>query len=111
MYEKAMEILRWLGDQIGEGAEHFWPVIVREQWIEALPWLSLPFFMAGLWWILHRTAKKINSEDDRAVALIAINIVCPLVLLGCMVVFCGRFPQFFNPEYHAMQDVLEMIKP
>ena len=53
MYEKAMEILRWLGDQIGEGAEHFWPVIVREQWIEALPWLSLPFFMAGLWWILR----------------------------------------------------------
>ena len=111
MYEKAMEILRWLGDQIGEGAEYFWPIIVRQQWIEVVSWLLFPLVVIGTWLVINKMTDKIQDNEAKTGAKIAVHLLGTLALLIFIGIFCTYLPQLFNPEYYAMKEVLDIIKP
>lgn len=116
-----------IATKIGTTAEHIWPWLVRQQYVEAYYTLAISIILGimALSVILfvnkHWHPQKDYSDDNTK------NIYSIykedhegfwtglLILLGVLFtvfsLFCiSEFGDIFNPEYHALQALLSMAK-
>jgi len=118
--QKAVDAIDAVAAKIGAGANHFYPILVKQQVIEGLQSLALAlilFSIAGvLIFVGFKNAKKFKSEKIRPHDLTSpratfINTMLissiVFIIIGCQHV---HLTMILNPEYHALKDILGMFK-
>lgn len=109
---KLDEYIGVLSEKLGMAADTFWPLFVQQQQIEAITSIGMFVFFivfALLFWSIGTKLVRNNKEDGYwcwAVSVITSIMLTLAVLLKAPCV-AG---QLFNPEYSALQALLNMIK-
>lgn len=121
MYSDFKQGIVALASSLKVGAEHVYGVLVRQQVVYAIVYLALSIigFILILNWIKKYKDDKEkwkigNSYDETPTGLgllRSIQIVVALVMIGIGVCNIDLIMTgFINPEYGAIQDVIEMVK-
>lgn len=100
------------------GAEHVYEVLIRQQYVNAIPYLLLG--LMGLFFAINwvkaaknKEEKWLDDEDDlnplgifRIIQFVATCVMLGLFMFNLDVITTG----FINPEYGAMGQILKWIK-
>jgi len=106
-----------LSEKLGVAAGHLWGVLVRQGIAEGVQWLiwALCFgalFLVALWWFKksYAAVKECNWNDDGAGFSTVFSF---LALIGTTIGFFANLSdalmRFVNPEYFALQKILELF--
>lgn len=107
-----------IAEQIGQGADYFWPILIRQQTVEAITCLVAIIVLTMLTLISVSVCKKFYiaySEEKLGVD----PVICSCIVLGVFLIAListvlstsnNIVTGFINPEYGAAKDVIEMIK-
>lgn len=108
-----------LADKIGEGAAHLYQVYVHQMVAEGIGGLititAFVMFCVLLWIITKKSWNKYdqsNLSDDPVVAIL-LTIVAAIVsffTLAAVLSITNSVTKVINPEYHAVQKILETVK-
>jgi len=107
-----------LASKAGVAADHFWPIFVKQQMIEGIytgcSWAIGVLIAISM---IIMAMRNIGHVDDRptAVPKCIVGFACFAVLtLICLISACkiGQevISKIFNPEYHAVQSLVKMVK-
>jgi len=111
---KVEDALAALGDKIGQGADHFYPIYVQQHFIEGCAGTLLLFLALLLFLGLAAYAIKSCVEDiesGKSFILGMCSLVLFMILCGIIGTHGSDFiTKIFNPEYHAAQDILQLLK-
>lgn len=108
LIEKLDTYIQLATSKAGLAADHFWPMIVKQQYIEGIFGLiCLIICVIGGFFVF----KCFKNEDEKESNLIlAIIIACFILILGAPVSIIN-VPKLISPEYYALKDVASMINP
>jgi len=109
-----------LAQKIGVTVEQIWPWLVRQQYVDAIyyPILAI-IFIAAFVVTLSFTIKHWNDKkpdicsiyrSDHGGFWVAAIIVFGVAMIAFTIGGIAEFPNIFNPEYHALRDLMGMIK-
>lgn len=106
-------VIGQLSEKLGVAADHFWPVFVRQQVVAgvaemcAMMVLSIITFSASIT-VFRWIKRDPEFEDDgtRAAIVVVTGVIGALIAVLSVVV---NVTHIFNPEYHALKDLVEMI--
>lgn len=112
---KVEAIFASLAEQMGVATEHFWPLFVRQQLIEGIVGVVSIFIANAVGVSLALQLRKVDRkgphEDPRAfVGAIGVGVIL-VALAGTVIAMPTLASNIFNPEYAALKDVIEMVKP
>lgn len=109
-----------LAEGLKVGAEHVYTVLVKQQTVSAIIWLmyfvlcipfSLLIYKAMKWaWKIDEPVKQFDTREG---SIIAIAFGCSIILLmwiSAIVKLPVIFTGFFNPEYGAIKEIMNLIK-
>jgi len=112
---KITELFGALSNQIGVGVEYFWPVFVKQYYIEAISDIAIWIVLAIFGSILIRRGivggDKKDWKDGSYIVL--------LIAGGIMAIFCASTfaitggdvaGKILNPEYYAIQDIIRKVR-
>lgn len=99
-----------VAEKLGQGADHFWPILVKQQVVEGAIGLTLiclflltfpPLFLTGIFrgWI----------DDDmtpRGAATVASGMTTVFGMIFVLATVTDAVTKITNPEYHALKLVL-----
>jgi|SaaInlStandDraft_1057018.scaffolds.fasta_scaffold42996_4 hypothetical protein len=108
-------VITTLSEQFGVATEHFYPIFVQQQMYEGLGQLLLTgsIFLNTI--VLLLTGVKLrNVVIDQTLPMFSIIFWVLsgfLFIAGCvsMESFPEAFTKIMNPEYHAVQSIMEMV--
>ena len=112
--EKITTLLEQLANQIGVTVEQVFPWLVRQQFLEAICNIIIYIFLLiSLPIITYKAYNKTEEWEAPTIpgmiciiSLIAFSVVYML----CLVDMSNNITQIFNPEYHALKNLMEMVK-
>ena len=117
MYSDFKSGITALASSLKVGAEHVYEVLVRQQIVYAIVYI---IFFIFAWILIIIWIKKYKDKDeewDDANFITGLGIIRVLqILLGIILLLIGIFhidtiiTGFVNPEYGALQDVIDMVK-
>lgn len=121
MYSDFKQGIVALASSLKVGAEHVYEVLVRQQIVYAIVFLSLTIigFILILNWIkkykddkeVWKSGSSYNENPTGLGVLRFIQIIVALIMIGIGVCNISTIMTgFVNPEYGAIQDVIEMVK-
>lgn len=100
-----------LAEQMGVATDYFWPLFVRQQMIEGVGFFASVFVALLFVTFLAALIYRHRKNEDVYVPCVWVGA---LVLLMCVItcLFDARYnlSKIINPEYHAIQEVLEVVK-
>jgi hypothetical protein len=117
MYSDFKQGIVALASSLKVGAEHVYGVLVKQQIVKAITWLFLSIigFLLLISWI--KVYKKDdedwgNNQGPSGIGIIrGIQIVVALLILGLSLFRIDTITTgLINPEYGAIEDVIEMVK-
>ena len=110
------EIIKYLdkiGEKVGAVGTEFWPLLVKEQYIEGIISTAAFFgavFLAPVyfWWVVT----KIDGFDGAAQVMIAFITVGVFVwcLVTVITFFCDGLSKLFVPEAYAIKALLRAAR-
>jgi hypothetical protein len=118
--KQVFEYLDKIGAKIGMTADMIWPWLVKQQYVEF--GLSIGVLAIGL--ILIPTAIRITKKHhpfdddlygdkkvDMKRTFMCINVIAAfaLTIIGCLTVIIN-LPGVLNPEFYALQNLMNMLK-
>ena len=115
VYNDVKEALSGLANGLQVGGEHVYEVLVRQQLIVGITWLSYLILLVPICFIFVYSYK--NIENGTSDATEGFNVFI-LVLSGCFALLTAilfiielrvGLTGFFNPEYGAIQEILKLI--
>jgi len=117
--EKIELVIKTLAEKIGVGAEHFWPVFVKQQYVEGvssiITWI-IPIIVGSIisyiFYKFHVIEKEKNKgyyEDGYAFSCGFSIVVTLMILIIALFRISYAIPKIFNPEYSALRDIIEMV--
>jgi hypothetical protein len=107
-----------IAKKIGTTAEQLWPVLVRQQYIDAI--VSAVCFLGLL--VITIVASRYmlkywNTEEGYCIYKknhegfwISLLAVLGFLLIPALIYFVTLFPEIFNPQYWALKDLIQMAK-
>lgn len=117
------KIIQQLADKFGTTVEHLWAVMVRQARVEAVLdifWiLALIATLVLTAWFVRYAWRKTKEEDysnrwdEEAVVVISVvcGIISALITVPIIALLSyGLVSKLFNPEYWALQQILDAIK-
>jgi len=114
--DKLQQAFSALAEQLGVATDYFWPLFVKQQVVEGIVATALYFALVlfvGVCIILAWKIKDKLNEQEGGIG----NVVFGLVLLFSFAIFAANsnalveaITKIFNPEYHAIQEVMKMVK-
>jgi hypothetical protein len=111
--QMAIEYLDKIGEKIGVTGAQIWPWFVRQQYVEAVTSgiLFIVFFCAMAAGVAYTIRNWDNIEDKGLEPCFIVPIGVGLFFLCAVFIgFMIDFRALFNPEYHALKDLLSQIK-
>jgi len=104
--------------KLGTTVEHVWPWFVRQQYIDAFYYLFISAFIWAVCFVgLRFCLKHWNPESGYSIYEkdhevpwcfgIAITSIIAAIFL---VVGLFEFPDIFNPELHALRDIINSVR-
>jgi uncharacterized membrane protein YqgA involved in biofilm formation len=121
MNKETLDLLKDLAAKLGTTADHLWSVLIRQAYVSFFCDLLLYFLIGGLIGIAYKLAKRLASsademahkgEDDtlQVAGLIVTGIVTIILLLYAITNVGDTITKIANPEYWALQQVLDTVK-
>jgi hypothetical protein len=104
--QKAVELLDAMANKLGVGVDHFWPLFVREQMVSS--WLAIGASILIILISIVIFVIGIRTKDDEAKVFCV--IISILLNVPPIIIMCNNLPVIFNPEYHALKALMEMMK-
>jgi hypothetical protein len=97
---------------LSKNAPHIWDVLVRQQVVQAIssPFAALFMILCAVaWWLMWRKHEWMDKEAKTWVGL-----VIPCVLGACGLIYLaftmnGLINGTFNPEYNAIQSIVNVL--
>lgn len=109
-----------LGDKIGIGAAHMWPILVKQQYIDGLTGLisdvmGILIFVSLIFiFIMALKSFKNLGRYEAGEPQIIVMILCGIIGLPSLVIstvsITDDMRHLLNPEYYAAIDIIERIK-
>jgi hypothetical protein len=113
LIEAGQTLATRISEAVGKGAEWLWPILIRQQYVEATQWiLGWGFIATGLFWLgRHSLAHSKGAGSDEKCFFGGLGYVLSVcgLMIACMAVF-GVVGKFINPEYYALIDLTSMVK-
>ena len=111
---QAMDKLDVLASKVGMTVEKLWPYFVRQQVLEAVTvavvsvalWIAVVVLVRKREWVKEQA----EIDDGRDFVIIFGSVVLGLSCVTLTIVALSMIPQFFNPEYYAVRDMLRMVR-
>ena len=100
-----------LGEKIGIGANYLWPLLVRQQYVDA--YVSIVLFVmaaASLSFCFHRGIPLWDSNGRGEAKGVLYGLLCVLLGVSLFVAFLFVLREafhIFNPEYWALKDLIK----
>jgi len=109
-----------LAEKMGQGAEYFWPIFVKQQVVEAVSSLaiitSLTLVLAGLLTAITKLIPKTHEERGEWQPISTAVIICSILSIVTIIAIgfnCSNYEMIatglINPEYAAIKDAVEMV--
>ena len=111
--QQVIERIDALAAKMGVAADHFWPILVRQQIIEAYTNIVLLVFAAALSVVLAVVAKYQFDKDNEGIAFplgAASGVVGFIVFVVLSSDGSSIVSAILNPEYAALMDVLRNVE-
>jgi len=118
--DKMDQYFQALADKAGVATDHFWPIFVKQQYIEGISLLVLLMigFIACV--LLFRMGiNHVENFDSRnypkstpkvLIGFIAGTILSAIVFIGFATEGSATIGKIINPEYYAVQSLVQMVK-
>ena len=112
-------LLNVLADKFGTTGEHLWGVLVKQQLVEAKAELVIGFLWLGLVLtcigIMVVAYKKMCDDDDDDGEVVSVILFIGGFLIFIFLIFAGisfyeSYMGFANPEFQALDEVLDVLK-
>jgi len=123
MNEQTTSLLRELASKLGTTAQNLWAILLHQAPIDATITLIQCIVLIAFPIVLYRVHLKLLVEDDTnyqydkyenndayapIMIFLAIGAFAGLILVVCS--FNEIFNGYFNPQYWALEQILETIK-
>ena len=111
--EKIESILSVLAQKIGVGVDHFYPIFVSQQKVEALTAFVIMGFVVFVnlcFWIGSYIYIRNNKNKDTEGLLVAGIIFSIITFIVAIIISALCLPKNLNPEYYALQDIIRMFR-
>lgn len=105
---QVIEALKPLADKLGQGAQQFYVLAVRQVYISAfenLIWIALLVYGA----VKFYGWAKNEELDEFPRTFSGVGFVVAIVLIG--VCICCSISDLANPDYAAISNILDMVVP
>lgn len=112
--DKILEYLDKIGEKIGTTSKEIWPLLVKQQYIDA--YVTLVFFVLAIisFIITFNKFMKTNhskwSYEPKEVATNVFFVASCLFLFISSVTFLMEFFDIFNVQYWALMDLLNKVR-
>jgi len=123
MNDQTTKLIEQLAQKLGTTAEYLWTILIKQAAISA--WVDMIYFVMiiimGV--ILFKTHKYLSKEtstnysvyeSDAGLIVVPVMIVLTItwivIFIVCFFSLGNVFNGVFNPEYWALQEVLNAIK-
>lgn len=112
---KIGDAIQALADQLEQPVEFVWECVVKQHFLEGIVNFSfIVFFIISLLLFINSMKTKGWKDNDTPNAhgvVSAVFAVASFILLIMTFAYFGdAITQTFNPEYHAIQDIFDLIK-
>lgn len=101
-----------LADNLKTPAEHVYKVLVKQERLEAIGWLICDVFLFIVVVILFLLSNFANNKDDDELSeVFGIGGIIILVIFLLISIFSFKciLTGFFNPEYGAIKEILNIL--
>lgn len=104
-----------LAEQLKQPAEHIYKIMVKQQVVNSITWLIIGLLCISTVFTIKFWSNRIDKEqgDDTGwvMGLILLCIVPSIVGILVLIIQSGTIVTgFINPEYGAIQDIINLIK-
>lgn len=99
--------------KLGITVEQIWPWLVRQQYVEAFYPLAVFAMFSILGYMAYRFVKKVRWKSTFTIeqCMGIIFGVVSVVGIFCSFIAClVETPHIFNAEYHALKDLIRMVR-
>lgn len=112
--KKIMDGLAELAHKLGQGSQYAMSLAVRQCWINGFECLFLALMFLGAFLWAKKFHEKIRNIKDRwgdtTVWLVLYYIGMSLSVIVGSILLINATDLIFNPEYFALQHLIEMVK-
>lgn len=122
--QKAVEAIDAIAAKLGSGVDHFYPILIKQQYIEGFAAFlgSLSFLAISIIFLIVMLKKRgsysaeFESQNDdfspRGSFTLTLLITSSCTFLIALLIFSTNevLTKIFNPEYHAFREIIEMMK-
>ena len=110
IYKDVKDVLKSLGETLKVGTEHVYEVLIRQQVVSSITWTII--YLVGIWGFItcSRWAKRILDETSKEGGYIAAYIYLFILLLLFLFTIETTVTGFVNPEYGAIEKIVNMLK-
>lgn len=108
--QKADELIKSIASKMGMAADHFYPILLKQQVVSAWLWIiaavcAWAILIGGTFFICKAT----KSVDDEGTVFGFITCIGIITLFISIVAF-SSIGQIINPEYYALTEILTYLK-
>jgi len=112
--EKASNALDAITAKLGIGIDHFWPLFVKQQVTEGIIDLLIICLVSmtiaiGIF-LCRKFLKERLEESMMDVGMFSLIPLLLLTLFFAATIKGNPITKIFNPEYHALKEIMEMVK-
>ena len=95
--------------KLGNGVEHFWPIFIRQVYIDSFISIIVFVFCASVLCFLSVLCYKKRHQDDMPLEFVGFVVFIIATIVSFAIFIMYGF-SFLNPEYWALQDVISKFK-
>jgi len=109
--QKVVEVLDTIALKLGVGVDHFWPILVEQQYVEAMRGPS--FFIVGVLILIatYVYGNKLKTNITESLPGTAGFIFgSGFLVVGLLSSVTKSIPQIINPEYYALKEIMDLLK-
>lgn len=127
MFTELLKLISQLGDVtadvLTEGAYWMWPILVRQQYVDALTQLGIccilsivfiPWSIKRFQWCKNTKTAFWEQDRDRncsgEVISVFVWIITLIVVIATIVTISEQLPRLLNPEYYAFVEAKALIR-
>jgi Na+-driven multidrug efflux pump len=115
IYNDISGAIATLAQKLGVAAEHVYATLIRQQVTEGIySIVVISLCIIGLLFVVKLIKFGLKAsrdgEEEASIFIWIISLVLALIALCILFTFSSDVMKLFNPEYYAIQEVIEMIK-